>query len=94
MSEYLQKELDASLVIWLGTEKEIALLNIHCTPFGIIPKKSKPGKWRLIVDLSSPEGHSVNDGISKDLAYVSIDDVVAACWGLIWNGGCGIKSCG
>ena len=40
----------------------------------------KPNKWRLIVDLSAPEGHSINDGISKELAslsYVSVDDVVA-----------------
>ena len=37
----------------------------HASPIGIIPKKHKPGKWRLIVDLSAPEGHSVNDGIEK-----------------------------
>ena len=51
----------------------------HTSPFGVIPKKSKPGKWRLIVDLSSPDGHSVNDGIDKELcglSYVSVDDVV------------------
>ncbi len=32
------------------------------------------------MDLSSPEGHSVNDGIDRELAslaYMSIDDVVA-----------------
>lgn len=42
--------------------------------------KSEPGKWRLILDLSSPNGYSVNDGIAKDLcslSYVSIDDIVA-----------------
>ena len=40
----------------------------------------RPNKWRLILDLSSPEGHSINDAISKDLfslSYVSVDDVVA-----------------
>ena len=45
----------------------------------VIPKKSKPGKWRLIIDLSTPNGHSVNDGIEKEicsLSYVSIDEVV------------------
>lgn len=38
------------------------------------------------MDLSSPDGHSVNDGISKDLAslsYVSVDDVVV---GIIQRG--------
>lgn len=29
---------------------------IHISRFGVIPKKSQPGKWRLIVDLSFPEG--------------------------------------
>ena len=51
----------------------------HINPFGVIPKKSKPAKWRLIVDLSSPHGPSVNDGVDKDLcslSYVSIDHVV------------------
>ena len=48
----------------------------HASPFGVIPKKSKPGKWRLIIDLFIPNGHSINDGIEKELcslSYVSID---------------------
>ena len=51
----------------------------HVSPFGVIPKKSKPEKWRLIIDLSTPTGHSVNDGIEKELcslSYVSTDAVV------------------
>ena len=43
------------------------------------PKK-RSNQWRLIQDLSAPEGWSVNDGIAKELAtltYVSIDDVMA-----------------
>ncbi len=39
-------------------------------PFGVIPKKGKPGKWRLIVNLSAPDGHSVNDSIARELASV------------------------
>ena len=31
--------------------------------FGVIPKKNKPNSWRLILDLSFPFDHSVNDGI-------------------------------
>ena len=37
---------------------------IHLSPIGAIPKKHKPGKWRLIMDLSFPAGSSINDGIS------------------------------
>lgn len=43
----------------------------------MIPKRHRQNKWRLIVDLSSPEGHSVNDGIDSttcSLSYVSVDD--------------------
>ena len=39
--------------------------DIHTSAIGAIPKKNKPEKWRLIVDLSSPTDHSVNDGISS-----------------------------
>ena len=35
-----------------------------------IPKKNKPDKYHLIMDLSSPKNFSVNDGI--DLALVPI----------------------
>ena len=53
---------------------------IHVSPCGAIPKKHKPGKWRLIVDLSSPEGHSVNNAIPQELCsvtYASLDQAVA-----------------
>ena len=62
---------------------------VQISKFGVIPK-STPGKWRLIVDLSSPEGCSVNDGISEclcSLSYISIDDaskaVLAKGWGTL-----------
>ncbi len=51
----------------------------HISSFGVIPKKSKPDSWRLIVNLSAPYGCSVNDGIGKELSsltYVSVDEVV------------------
>ena len=51
---------------------------VHCSPFGVIPKK-EADTWRLIVDLSSPKGKSVNDGIREELSsisYVTIDMVV------------------
>lgn len=36
---------------------------VHTSRIGVIPKKHQPGKFRLIVDLSSPRGKSVNDRI-------------------------------
>ena len=46
--------------------------------FWVIPKQHQPNCWRLIVDLSYPDGASVNDGISKELCslqYIKIDQV-------------------
>ena len=53
--------------------------NLQISSFGVIPKKGQPGKWRLIVDLSSPWGASVNDGISADeftLHYITVDQII------------------
>ena len=41
---------------------------VHTSPIGVIPKGTL-GKWRMIIDLSSPEGSSVNDGIDKGDAH-------------------------
>ena len=41
-------------------------------------KKHQPGKWRLITDLSYPEGTSVNDAIDPalcSLSYITVDQV-------------------
>ena len=79
VTKYLQEEVARGRVVEL-TPEDAEALQVHTSPFGVIPKKHKPDKWRLILDLSSPEGHSVNDGIAKELAslcYVSVDDVVA-----------------
>ena len=48
-------------------------------PLGLVPKPHQAGKWHLIVDLSAPLGHSVNDGISTEWCtphYSSVADAV------------------
>ena len=52
--------------------------DVHISPIGIIPKRSQPGKFRLIVDLSSPRGSSVNDGISPSLCSLQYATVAQA----------------
>ena len=77
---YLQEEVSSGRVINVGDSKTAESLGVHCSPFGVIPKTGRPGRWRLIVDLSSPEQRSVNNGISKELSllsYLSVDDVIA-----------------
>ena len=49
----------------------------HISPIGIIPKKGQPMKFRMIVDLSSPRGFSIKDGIERELCslrYASVAD--------------------
>ena len=48
------------------------------SPIGLIPKAHQPGKWKLIVDLSSPAGHSINDGIAPDLCHMQYASVLDA----------------
>ena len=50
----------------------------HCSPLGSAPKPD--GSVRLILDLSSPRGDSVNEGISKEefaCQYSKFDDAVS-----------------
>lgn len=76
MDSYLQRELAQGRLA--AIDDPTSLPWYHTSAFGVIPKKHKPGKWRLIVDLSAPEAHSVNDAIRKDicsLSYISIDNI-------------------
>ncbi len=63
---YLAEELEAGRVIKVGSQQEAKEIGIYCSPFGVISKWGRSGKWRLIVNLSVPEGKSMNDGISKE----------------------------
>ena len=78
VQDFLQKETQAARV--LGPFHTHQVTSIHLSRFGVIPKRSQPGKWRLILDLSSPDNHSVNDGIAQDLcslSYSSVDQAAA-----------------
>ncbi len=57
--------------------------HLHVSPIGLVPKGRDSGRWQMIVDLSSPGGHSTNDGISSDLCslrYSSVDDALEYIW--------------
>ena len=73
---YLSKEVGGCRIIG-PLPKGFA--GVHISQFGVIPKPYQPGKWRLITDLSSPKGASVNDGVDPrlcSLSYASVDDTV------------------
>ena len=77
ISDYLHSESQAGRLIG---PMDPTTVGLHTSPFGVIPKKSNPGKWRLILDLSSPDALSVNDGIDPDLCSVhcsGLDEAIA-----------------
>jgi Reverse transcriptase (RNA-dependent DNA polymerase) len=77
ISESIRREIEK------GRVKEISSLPINsfCSPIGLVPKSTNGVQtgWRIIFDLSSPEGSSVNDGIPKQygtIAYKSLNDAI------------------
>ena len=83
VQKYVDNELAEQRII--GPFAASAAGEAHVSRFGVIPKRHQPGKWRLILDLSSPEGRSINDGIDKGLCslqYESVDDAARILMGL------------
>ena len=77
IDQYLLTELEKGHVA--GPFSKYPLENLHISRFRIIAKKYQPGKWRLIFNLSSPQGHSVNDGIPKgpfSAQYMKADNII------------------
>lgn len=77
VSSYIEKEVSLGKLIRIAPA---AAAFIHTSPIGIIPKPHQPGKYRLIVDLSSPQQASVNDGIDSDLCsleYTTVGQAVS-----------------
>ena len=77
VDERIAAELAAGWLLGPLTSQLASL--VHTSPLGLVPKAHQPNKWRMICDLSSPYGGSVNDGISPDLCslrYAKVDDAV------------------
>ena len=77
VDDYLKQEIAEHRVI--GPFFREAIPAAHISRFGVIPKHHTPNKWRLIVDLSHPADHSINDDIPKDLCsltYITVDTAI------------------
>ena len=75
VSEAIMKELSRGHTS--GPFLSPPLSPFHCSPLGAVPKKD--GTFRIILDLSSPRGLSVNEGIPKDIysvQYTSFDEAM------------------
>ncbi len=81
VDEYIAAEREKGRLIGPFSKQDLpSSVVIQASPFGVIPKRNRPGKWRLIVDLSSPRHSSVNDGIDSSLCslrYSGLDEAVA-----------------
>ena len=78
IDEYLREEARRGSIA--GPFELSPMADLHVSKFGVIPK-STPGEWRLILDLSSPVGFSVNDGISPEdssVYYQTVDQAIDA----------------
>jgi hypothetical protein len=70
-------ELEVSRGHTAGPFSSPPLDNFHCSPIGAVRKND--GTVRLILDLSSPRGSAVNEGINPEefsVKYCSFDDAV------------------
>jgi len=77
IDEYLAHEVSWGRVA--GPFEFSPLSNLQVSSFSVMPKRGQVGKWRLIVDLSSPTGSSVNDRIDPEeftLHYITVDQVI------------------
>ena len=64
----LMKEVDAGRM--LGPLDFLPFEEFQISPVGLVPKKA-PGEFRMITNLSSPKGKSVNDCILEEFVHVS-----------------------
>ena len=75
IDEYLQRN-EGRVV---GPLNPALFPGVQANRFGVIPRTT--GKWWLIVDMSFPEGSSVNDEVSVtlcSLTYIGVKDAVKA----------------
>ena len=78
IDEYLANEVSQGRVVGPFDSPPLPILQV--SSFGIILKREEPGKWHLTVDLSSPAGSSVSDGINPDeftLHYIKVDQIIS-----------------
>ena len=79
VARYLEAECRLGRVITLA---DIEARSVQTSPFGVISKRGTANGWQLILDLSAPPGHSINEGNDPTkclLKYASIEQAVQIC---------------
>ena len=72
VSDYLEREVRLGRVSIVSSQDPRILKRIWTSPLGLILKKNRPNKWCLIIDLSSPRGMSMNDGIAEEWSSIDL----------------------
>ena len=81
INNYLKAEVSLGWVE--GPFRSSPFSHLHISRFGVIPKSNQPGNWHLILNLSAPEGHSVNDGIPKPIFSIQYGTADALIGGIM-----------
>ena len=74
VQDHINKELNHGRIC--GPFNKIPFDIFQISPIGLVPKKD--GSFRMIVNLSSPKGASINDGIPDSAASVSYTTLSSA----------------
>ena len=78
---YLATEVSHGRVV--GPFTSPPFTDLHISRFGVVPKRNQPEKWYPSLDLLSPDGRSVDDGIPKisfQSSTLQLTPVLVASW--------------
>lgn len=73
----LQQEVELGRM--LGPFSNLPISNLRIPPTGLVNVANPDGGWRLITNLSAPEGNSVNSYIEEQFCkvkYSSLDQIL------------------
>lgn len=76
IDDFIAKEVEKGNI--LGPFPPAIAPKVHINRIGAIPKKHQPGKWRVITDLSFPDGQCVNESITSEccsMQYITVEQV-------------------
>ena len=71
IKNYLKSELEAKHILGSFPSDKHSC-PIHISPISIIPKWHQQNKLRLIGDMSSPNGASINNNIHPSISHISL----------------------
>lgn len=60
----------------MGLSQDAEFSTMQISKFGVITEHRQSNKWQLTINLSHPQGHSVNDNILCNLYYITVDDTI------------------